>query len=116
VTVSTREGKITKRRHDTGETHSVREATDGFRSGGEPALSLPNGGAAISAFRYRVAPQSAFRFQFTGPLGRRADRGVAFRNLLDLELSKKASKLMQNSPHRNRNSEIGDFVSEMLKV
>jgi hypothetical protein len=29
-------------------------------------------------------------------------------------LSKKASKLTQNSPARNRNSDTVDFVSEML--
>lgn len=39
----------------------------------------------------------------------------AIRNFLDLELWKKASKLMRNRPHRNRNSDTGDFVSEMLK-
>jgi hypothetical protein len=46
-----------------------------------------------------------------------ADRsGFAIRKFLDLELSRKASKLTRNSPHRNRNSGAGDFVSEMLNV
>src|SRR5580693_5895606 len=40
----------------------------------------------------------------------------AIRNFLDLELSKKASKLTQHSPYRNFNSDTGDFVSEMLNV
>jgi hypothetical protein len=46
-----------------------------------------------------------------------ADRsGFAIRKFLDLELSRKASKLTQNSPHRNRNSGMGDFVDEMSNL
>jgi hypothetical protein len=41
---------------------------------------------------------------------------ITIHSLLDLELSKKASKFTQDSAHRNRNSETGDFGSEMLKV
>jgi len=53
-------------------------------------------------------------------MGRSAETNIttlprfAVRNSLDLELSKKTSKLMQNSPHRNRSSDTGDFVSEMF--
>ena len=77
-----RESKMTKCRHDTGETNhnsliTVQTLLSRF-------LCLPR--------------QSALRLEFTRPLGRRADGGVAFRNLLDLELSKKGVEAYAKQP------------------